>query len=182
MVRFLQLKPSYVGSYAAMAYGLGMAVSGHIQSAATMASVGELLFYGALVYHARKRQRFGMKKMWLALEVYAGLSIVWMAVNILRIQVWRWHPVAFGLLPLVVILAYLVAFIGKPSVPPHPNPLPQRGRGQGEGASPELSRSYKTDMVLTTGVRAKQVSLIMIIAVVWTILNLYAFPKFGIST
>ncbi len=168
MVRFLRIKPRYVGSYVSMAYGLGMAVSGHVRSVFTMASVGELLFYGALLYHARKRQRFGMKKIWLALEVYAGLSIIWMAVNILKIQVWRWHPVAFGLLPLVVILAYLVAFIGKPSVPPHPNP--------------ELSRSYKTDTVLTSGVRAKQVSLIMIIAVVWAILNLYAFPKFGIVT
>ncbi len=180
--RLLQLRPRYVGSYVSMAYGLGMAVSGHVRSVFTMASVGELLFYGALLYHARKRQRFGMKKIWLALEVYAGLSIIWMAVNILRIQVWQWHPVAFGLLPLVVILAYLVAFIGKPSVPPHPNPLPQWGRGQGEGANPELSRSYKTDTVLTTGVRAKRVSLIMIIAVVWAILNLYVFPKFGIST
>ena len=158
MVRFLQLKPRYVGSYAAMAYGLGMAVSGHVRSAATMASVGELLFYGALVYYARKRQRFGMKKMWLALEVYAGLSVSWMTVNVLRIQVWRWHPVAFGLIPLVVILAYLVAFIGKPSV------------------------DGKTDTVFTSGVRSKQVSLIMIIAVVWAILNLYAFPKFGIMT
>jgi hypothetical protein len=182
MVRFLQLKPRYLGSFAAMAYGLGMAVSGHVRSAVTMASVGELLFYGALMYHARKRQRFGMKKMWLGLEVYAGLSIVWMAVNILRIQVWRWHPVAFGLLPLVVIGGYLTALIGKPSVPRHPNPLPRWGRGQGEEASPELSRSYKTDTVLTSGVRSKQVSLIMIIAVVWAILNLYAFPKLGIST
>jgi hypothetical protein len=76
----------------------------------------------------------------------------------------------------------LVAFIGKPSVPPDPNPLSQWGRGQGEGANPELSRSYKTDTVLTSGVRAKQVSLIMIIVVVWAILNLYAFPKLGIST
>ena len=81
-----------------------------------------------------------------------------MAVNILRIQVWQWHPLAFGLLPLVVIGAYLVVLIGKPSL---------------EG---------KTDTVLTSGVRAKQVSLIMIIAVVWAILNLYAFPKFGIVT
>lgn len=164
MVRFLQLKPRYLGSFAAMAYGLGMAVSGHIRSAVTMASVGELLFYGALMYHVRKRQRFGMKKMWLGLEVYAGLSIVWMVVNIIRIQVWRWHPVAFGLLPLVVIGGYLTALIGKPSV------------------TPELYRRYKTDTVLTSGVRSKQVSLIMIIAVGWAIMNLYAFPKLGIST
>jgi hypothetical protein len=164
MVRFLQLKPRYLGSFIAMAYGLGMAASGHIRSAVTMASVGELLFYGALMYHSRKRQRFGVKSMWLGLEVYAGLSIVWMAVNIIRIQVWRWHPVAFGLLPLVVIGGYLTALIGKPSV------------------HPELSRSYKTDTVLTSGVRSKQVFLIMIIAVGWAIMNLYAFPKLGIST
>jgi hypothetical protein len=158
MVQFLHLKPRYVGSYAAMAYGLGMAVSGHVRSAATVASVGELLFYGALMYHARKRQRFGMKKMWLALEVCAGLSVSWMTVNVLRIQVWRWHPVAFGLIPLVVILAYFVAFIGRPSV------------------------VGKTDTVLTSGVRSKQVCLIIIIAVAWAILNLYVFPKFGIMT
>jgi hypothetical protein len=151
-----------------MAYGLGMAVSGHVRSVVTTASVGEILFYGAILYHARKRQRFRMNMIWLSLEVYAGLSIIWMAVNILSIQVWRWHPVAFGMLPLVVILAYLVAFFGRPSVPPHPNP--------------ELLRSYKTDKVLTSGIWAKRVSMIMIIAVVWSILNIYTFPKFGIST
>ena len=165
-----------------MAYGLGMAVSGHIRSVVNMASVGELLFYGALLYHARKRQRFGMKMIWLALEVYAGLSFIWMTVNILRIQVWRWHPLSFGILPLVVILAYLAVFIGKPSVSPHPNPLFKWRRGQGAGANPELSRCNKTDTVLTSGVRTKQVSLFMIITAVWAILNLYAFPKFGIST
>jgi len=158
MVRFLKLKPRYVGSYAAMAYGLGMAVSGHIRSAATMASVGELLFYGALLYHARKRQRFGMKKMWLALEVYAGLSIVWMAVNILRIQVWRWHPVAFGLLPLVVIGGYVSALIGKPLL------------------------DGKTDSVLTPGLSPRQIPLVIAIAIVWAVLNIYAFPKLHIST
>ena len=166
--RLLHIQPRYLGSYVSMAYGLGMAVSGHVRSVVTMASAGELLFYGALLYHARKRQRFGMKMIWLALEVYAGLSIIWMAVNILMTQVWRWHPVAFGILPLVVILAYMAAFIGKPSILPHPNP--------------ELSKSNKTDMVLTSGVRTKQVPLIMIIAVVWAVLNLYIFPKFGIST
>ncbi|MCK4487957.1 MAG: hypothetical protein KAU38_14520, partial [Desulfobacterales bacterium] len=83
---------------------------------------------------------------------------IWMTVNILRTQVWQWHPLAFGLMPLVVIGAYLVALIGKPSV---------------EG---------KTDTVFPSGVRAKQIPLIMIIAVVWAILNIYAFPKFGIMT
>jgi hypothetical protein len=158
MVRFLQLRPRYVGSYAAMAYGLGMAVSGHVRSAATMASVGELLFYGALLYHARKRQRFGMKRIWLAFEVYAGLSIVLMAVNILRVQVWRWHPVAFGLLPLVVIGGYVSALIGKPLL------------------------DGKTDSVLTPGLSPRQIPLVIAIAIVWVVLNIYAFPKLHIST
>jgi len=158
MVRFLKLKPRFVGSYAAMAYGLGMAISGHVRPRIITASVGGLVLYGALLYHARKRQRFGTKRVWLALEVYAGLSVIWMVVNILRTQVWQWHPLAFGLMPLVVIGAYLVALIGKPSV---------------EG---------KTDTVLTSGVRAKQIPLIITIAVVWAILYIYAFPKFGITT
>ena len=158
MVRFLKLKPRFVGSYAAMAYGLGMAISGHVRPRIITASVGGLVLYGALLYHARKRQRFGTKRVWLALEVYAGLSVIWMVVNILRTQVWKWHPLAFGLMPLVVIGAYSVALIGKPSV---------------EG---------KTDTVLTSGVRAKQIPLIITIAVVWAILNIYAFPKFGIIT
>ena len=158
MVRFLQLKPRYVGSYAAMAYGLGMAVSGHVRSAATVASVGELLFYGALMYQCRKRQRFGMKKMWLALELCAGLSVSWMTVNVLRIQVWRWHPVAFGLLPLVVIGGYLTALIGEPSL------------------------DGKTDRVVTFGLSPKQIPLVMAIAIVWAVLNIYAFPRLHIST
>jgi len=158
MVRFLKLKPRFVGSYAAMAYGLGMAISGHVRPRIITASVGGLVLYGALLYHARKRQRFGTKRVWLALEVYAGLSVIWMVVNILRTQVWKWHPLGFGLMPLVVIGAYSVALIGKPSV---------------EG---------KTDTVLTSGVRAKQIPLIITIAVVWAILNIYAFPKFGIIT
>ena len=158
MVQFLRLKPRYMGSYAAMAYGLGMAVSGHVRSGATTAPVGELLLYGALLYHARKRQRFGTKKVWLAFEVYAGLSVILMAVNILRTQVWQWHPLAFGLMPLVVIGAYLVALIGKPSV---------------EG---------KTYTILTSGLSTKQIPLIITIAVVWAILNIYALPKFQIST
>ena len=157
-VRFLTLKPRFVGSYAAMVYGLGMAISGHVRPRVVTASVGALVFYGAILYHARKRQRFGTGKIWLALEVYAGLSVIWMTVNILRTEVWQWHPFAFGLMPLLVIGAYLVALIGKPSV---------------EG---------KTDTVLTSRVRAKQIPLIMIIAVVWAILNIYAFPKFGIMT
>ena len=158
MVRFLKLKPRFVGSYAAMAYGLGMAISGHVRPRIITASVGGLVLYGALLYHARKRQRFGTKRVWLALEVYAGLSVIWMVVNILRTQVWQWHPLAFGLMPLVVIGAYLVALIGKPSV---------------EG---------KTDTGLTSGVKAKQIPLIITIAVVWAILYIYAFPKFGITT
>jgi uncharacterized membrane protein len=141
-----------------MTYGLGMAIIGHVRSVITMASIGELLFYGALVYHARKRQRFGMKKMWLALEVYAGLSIVWMAVNILRIQVWKWHPLSFGLLPLVVIGGYLTALIGEPSL------------------------DGKTDRVVTFGLSPKQIPLVMAIAIVWAVLNIYAFPRLHIST
>ncbi len=156
--RLLQLRPRYVGSYVSMAYGLGMAVSGHVRSEFTMASVGELLFYGAILYHARKRQRFGMKKIWLALEVYAGLSIIWMAVNILRIQVWRWHPLAFGLMPLVLIGVYFVALIGTPSV------------------------EDKTDTVLTSESCTKRIPLIITIAVAWAILNIYAFPKLQIMT
>jgi len=158
MVRFLKLKPRYVGSYAAMVYGLGMAIYGHVRPRVTTASVGELILYGALLYHARKRQRFGPVKIWLALEVYAGLSVIWMACNILRTQVWRWHPLALGLMPLVVIGAYLVALIGKPAV------------------------GGKTDTVLTSGLSRKQIPLIITVAVVWAILNIYAFPTFGIMT
>ena len=156
--RLLQLRPRYVGSYVSMAYGLGMAVSGHVRSVVTMASVGELLFYGALLYHARKRQRFGMKKIWLALEVYAGLSIIWMAVNILRTQVWQWHPVAFGLLPLVVFGWYLIALIGKPLL------------------------DRKTDSVLASGLYRRQIPLVIAIAIIWAVINIYTFPKLHIST
>ena len=158
MVRFLKLNPRYLGSYAGMMYGLGMAVSGHVRPTVTMASGGALLLCGAVLYHARKRQRFGSNKVWLALEIYAGLSVAWMAVNILRTQVWQWHPLAFGLMPLVVVGAYLVAFIGKPSM------------------------DRKTETVPSSGSSAKQIPLVITVAVVWAILNIYAFPKFGFVT
>jgi 4-amino-4-deoxy-L-arabinose transferase-like glycosyltransferase len=158
MVRFLKLNPRYLGSYVGMMYGLGMAVSGHVRPTVTMASGGALLLYGAVLYHARKRQRFGSNKVWLALEIYAGLSAAWMAVNILRTQVWQWHPLAFGLMPLVVVGAYLVALIGKPSM------------------------DRKTETVPSSGSSAKQIPLVITVAVVWAILNIYAFPKFGFVT
>ena len=158
MVRFLQLNPRYLGSYAAIMYGLGMAVSGHVRPNVTVASGGELMLYGAILYHARKRQRFGPNKVWLALETYVGLSVAWMAVNILRTQVWQWHPLAFGLMPLVVVGAYLVALIGRPSM------------------------DRKTERVLSSRLRAKQIALVITVAVAWTILNIYAFPKFGFVT
>ena len=158
MIRLLELNPRYLGSYTAMIYGLAMAILGHVRPSVTMASVGELLLYGAVLYHARKRQRFGSRRTWIALEAYTGLSVAWMAVNILRTQVWRWHPQAFGLVPLAVVGAYLIALIGKPSV----------GR--------------KADTVLSSGSRAKQMSLVITVAVVWAILNIYAFPKFGFVT
>ncbi|MCK4389601.1 MAG: hypothetical protein KAV83_05105 [Desulfobacterales bacterium] len=156
--RFLQLKPRYVGSYGAMVYGLGTAIFGHVRSGVITASVGELVLYGALLYHARKRQRFGTGQIWLALEVYAGLSLIWMVVNIARIQAWQWHPLAFGLIPLVVIGGYLVALMGKPSV------------------------HRKPDGVFSSKISTRQVPLIITVAVVWAILNVYVLPELRIMT
>jgi hypothetical protein len=158
MIQLMEFNPRYFGSYTAMIYGLAMAISGYIRPNVTMASLGELVLYGAVLYHARKRQRFGSKRVWIALEAYTGLSVAWMAVNILRTQVWRWHPLAFGLMPLVVVGTYLVALIGKPSA----------GR--------------KTDTVLSAGSTVQQVSLVITVAALWAILNFYAFPKFGFVT
>ena len=154
----LQLKPHYVGSYAAMAYGLSMVVFGHVQFKMVTSSLGEVVMYGAILYHARKRQRFGTSQLWLALEVYAGLSLIWMSVNILRIQVWRWHPLAFGVMPLLVLGAYGVALAGKPSV------------------------REQSDRVGKSGLRKRQMALLITVAAAWAFLNLYAFPKFGIAT
>ena len=158
MIRLFELNPRYFGSYTAMIYGLAMAVLGHVRPSVTMASVGELVLYGAVLYHARKRQRFSSKRIWIALEAYAGLSVAWMAVNILRTQVWRWHPLAFGWMPLVVVAPYLAALIGKPSA------------------------GTRIDTVLSSGSTAKQISVVITVAVVWAILNMYAFPKFGFVT
>ncbi|OEU53808.1 MAG: hypothetical protein BA861_06425 [Desulfobacterales bacterium S3730MH5] len=141
-----------------MVCGLAVAIMGYVRSGATTTSVGALALYGALLYHARKRQRFRPKRIWLALEVYAGLSVFWMAVNILRTQVWQWHPLAFGLMPLVLIGVYFVALIGTPSV------------------------EDKTDTVLTSESCTKRIPLIITIAVAWAILNIYAFPKLQIMT
>ena len=158
MIQLLELNPRYFGSYTAMIYGLAMAILGRVQSSVTMASVGEFVLYGAVLYHARKRQRYSSKRVWVALEAYTGLSVTWMAVNILRTQVWRWHPLAFGLMPLVVVGAYLIALIGKPSA----------GR--------------KTHTVLPSGSRVQQISVVITVAALWAILNIYAFPKFGFVT
>ncbi len=157
-VWLITLKPRYIGSYVAMGYGFGMAAFGHVWSRPVMASAGGLVLYGALLYHARKRQRFCKKQSWLALELWAGLSVTWMAVNILRTQVWQWHPLAFGLMPLVLIGVYFVALIGTPSV------------------------EDKTDTVLTSESCTKRIPLIITIAVAWAILNIYAFPKLQIMT
>lgn len=154
----MQLNPRYTGSYVAMACGLGMAISGHILFRSVTASVGELVLYGALLCHGRKRQRFQSNGIWLTLEVYAGLSIVWMVINILKIQVWRWHPLAFGLTPLVVIGAYLVAFLGKTSF------------------------EEKGDTDLSYGLKTKRIPLIITTVAVWAILNVYVFPRLQIMT
>jgi hypothetical protein len=154
----LQLNPRYTGSYVAMACGLGMAIFGHIFFRSVTASAGELVLYGALLCHARKRQRFQSNGIWLTIEVYAGLSIVWMVINILKIQVWRWHPLAFGLTPLVVIGAYLVALLGK------------------------RSSEEKGDRDLSCGLKTKRIPLIITAVAVWAILNVYVFPGLQIMT
>lgn|GEM_PF-6054565 len=154
----MQLNPRYTGSYVAMAWGLGMAIFGHIFFRSVTASAGELVLYGALLCHARKRQRFQSNGIWVTLEVYAGLSIVWMVINILKIQVWRWHPLAFGLTPLVVIGAYLVALLGKTSF------------------------EEKGDTDLSCGLKTKRIPLIITTAAVWAILNVYVFPGLQIMT
>lgn len=154
----MQLNPRYTGSYVAMACGLGMAIFGHIFFRSVTASAGELVLYGALLCHARKRQRFQSNGIWLTIEVYAGLSIVWMVINILKIQVWRWHPLAFGLTPLVVIGAYLVALLGK------------------------RSSEEKGDRDLSCGLKTKRIPLIITAVAVWAILNVYVFPGLQIMT
>jgi hypothetical protein len=155
---FFQLRPRYVGSYAAMACGLSMVVFGHVQFRMVTSSLGEVVMYGAILYHARKRQRFGRSQPWLALEAYAGLSIIWMAVNILKIRVWQWHPLAFGLMPLLILGAYGVALTGK------------------------LSVGAKGDRVGTSGLRTRQIATVITVAAAWAFLNLYAFPRLGITT
>jgi len=156
--RGLVLRPRYLGSYLAMAYGLSMAVAGHLKSAMITAPAGELIFYGAVLYHARKRQRFEERKMWPALEFYAGLSLMWMVVNILRIGVWQWRPVAFGLVPVVAIGAYLVSLTWK------------------------TLAHKKREEALRSSKGPKQISLLLITTVVWVFLNFFAFPKLGIGT
>ena len=156
--RVLVLRPRYLGSYIAFAYGLSMAVAGHLKSAIMTAPAGELIFYGALVYHARKRQRFEKRRIWPAVELYAGLSMMWMIVNILRIGVWRWQPVAFGLLPVVAIGAYLVSFSWK-----------------------TLAHENKEETLRSTN-GPMQIALLLITTMVWVFLNFFVFPKLGIAT
>ena len=152
------LRPRYLGSYLAIAYGLSMTVVGHLRSAIMTAPAGELIFYGALVYHARKRQRFENGRIWLAVEFYAGLSLMWMIVNILRIGVWRWQPVAFGLVPVVAVGAYLVSLSWK-----------------------TLAHENKEEALRSTN-GPKQMTLLLITTVVWVFLNFIAFPKLGVAT
>jgi hypothetical protein len=157
-VWLITLKPRYIGSYVAMGYGFGMAAFGHVWSRPVMASAGGLVFYGALLYYARKRERFCKKQSWLALELWAGLSVTWMAVNILRTQVWQWRPLTFGLTPLIVIGAYLVALTGNPSL------------------------EKKKDTHITFTFSAKKIPLIIMITAAWTIVHFYVFPKMQITT
>jgi hypothetical protein len=135
-----------------------MAVAGHLKSAIMTAPAGELIFYGALVYHARKRQRFEKRRIWPAVELYAGLSLTWMIVNILRIGVWRWQPVAFGLVPVVAVGAYLLSFSWK-------------------------TFAYENkEEPLRSSNGPRQIVLLLITAVVWAFLNFLAFPKLGVAT
>jgi hypothetical protein len=156
--KLFQIAPRYWGSYIAMVLGLGMLVNGHAGHSVFTAPFGELVFYGAILYHARKRLRFETRKRWLVLEVYAGLSVTYTVVNILRVQVWKWQPLAFGLAPLVVIGAYLFACIGRPSA---------EGR-DGKAMSPAFGTAL--------------VPAIIIVATVWLFLNAYALPRLGIAT
>ncbi len=156
--RFLELRPLYAGSYTAILYGLAVAISGYVRGNPFVFSVGELLLYGGLLYHARKRHLFSRRMRWLALEVYAGLSFLWMTLHILRTQVWRWHPIAFAFMPLVMIGTYTMAFVGKARF------------------------TENTDRGLTSRINMKQIALLVAIAAMWVLLNTYAFPKMGIMT
>ena len=153
----LTLKQRYFGSYLIMAYGLAMVIIGHLRSAVMMTPVGELMLYGALLYHARKRQRFESRIIWPALEVYAGLSMAWMIVNILRIRIWQWQPIAFGLVPTIAITAYAFALLGK------------RHAG-------EMGRDSTPRHTL------RQIPVLLTIAALWVFLNFYALPRLQIST
>ena len=153
----LTLKQRYLGSYLTMAYGLAMIIVGHLRSALMMAPVGELMFYGGLLYHGRKRQRFGASAIWLALEVYGGLSLAWMIVNILRIRIWQWHPLAFGLVPIIAMTAYAFALLGRK----HPG---------------------TTDQDVTPRHPLRQIPVLVTTAVLWVFLNFYALPWLQVST
>ena len=156
--RIVQLRPRYLVSYMAMGYGLSMALAGHLRFKSTMASVGEIILYGALLYHARKRRRFERKGGWLALEVYAGLSLAFMALNVFKLQVWRWHPVAYGVVPLLMIGIYLFSVMAR---------------------APQGSMPARTLSAASTG---RQVLLIAGVAVVWAVVQVYALPSLGIMT
>ena len=155
---FLRLRPRYHGSCAAMIYGLAMAVYGHVRTSPILSSLGELVLYGGLLYQARKRQRFQKRNTWLALEVYASFSLIWMAVNILKTQLWRWHPIVLGWTPLIVMGGYLIARFGKPF------------------------SEVKTRGVPAHETMPKQILLMIAVAAAWAILNIYAFPKMQIMT
>ena len=156
--RLFTLQPRYWGSYVAMAYGIGMVVAGHLRDALVTTPVGELILYGAFLYHARKRQRFESPRIWPALEVYAGLSMIWMIFNILKIGIWQWHPLAFGLVPLLVVGAYSAALLGKPRAEKEACPPPATAWGL---------RQFPTRVGVT---------------VLWAFLHLYALPKLGVMT
>lgn len=151
------LRPRYLGSYVAMAYGLVTLVAGHLRSAVLTAPVGELMLYGGLLYHARKRQRFESKRIWPAVEVYAGLSMIWMIVNILKIQIWRWQPVVFGMVPALIIAAYAVVFLGRTSIA-------EKGPAGVWSCNP------------------KQIPLLLTVVALWFFLNFYALPRLHITT
>jgi hypothetical protein len=151
----LFLRPRFGGSYLAILYGLTVAVYGQMKSHFVLSSVGELVLYGSLLYQARKRQYYSDHLAWPAIELYAGLSYLWMMVNIVRTQVWQWHPFAFGLTPAALVGIYLVALLGQPI------------KAKAKGQPPR---------------RPRRIALMVATGAFWAVLNIYVLPTLDVVT
>jgi hypothetical protein len=103
-------RANFVGSYIAAGLGALCYVSGSAQQPPNrvFAATGGVMLIGATAYLARKKQKFGGSKWWLALEIPALLMFALINLNSVLDSRWYRNPIPFLIVPVWSIVAYLV--------------------------------------------------------------------------